>query len=123
VEGRGAEWAEEDVGPQAPEGRIVGRGEVEKRLEEAVEASSRAEDFPRLLDVEAVPEAVPDGPLRDERGCGGFRVRLHEKVVFVRPGPVEERGEEVQREEARPAVAAVRRQGSEVDEDPQAPPL
>ena len=38
-------------------------------------------------------------------------------------GTVEEAPEEVEDEEARTAVSAVRRKGSEVDEDPQAPSL
>jgi hypothetical protein len=44
-------------------------------------------------------------------------------VNFVRVGPFEKGFQKAQDEHAHSAVAAVRRQGSEVDEDPQAPPL
>jgi hypothetical protein len=123
VERRGAERAEEHVCAEPPERRAVGRGQVEERLEEAVETPARAQDLARLLDVEAGPETVKERATRDEGGDGGCSLGLHEKVNFVRVGSVEERAEKVEDEEARAAVPAVRRKGSEVDEDPQAPPL
>ena len=123
VERGRAERAEEDFGAEAPEGRPVGGGQVEEGLEEAVEAPARAEDLPGLLDVEARPEPVQDRTALDEARDGALGLRFHEEVDFVRVGPAEKRGEEVEREEAGPAVAAVRRKGSEVDEDPGAPPL
>ena len=118
VEGRGAERAEEDVGAEPLERRPVGRSEVEQRLEEAVQAPARAQDLARLLDVEARPEAVDEGALRREGRDGRLRVRFHEEVDFVGLGAGEKLPEEVEDEEARAAVPAVRRKGSEVDEDP-----
>jgi hypothetical protein len=123
VERGGAEGAEEHVGAEPPEGGAVGRGQLEERLEKAVEAAPRSEDLARLLDVEAGPEAVEDGAVRNEGGDGGLGRGLHEEMDLVRRGLAEEGAEEVEDEEARAAVPAVRREGSEVDEDPQASPL
>jgi len=123
VERRGAERAEEDVGAEPPQGRAVGSGQLEERLEEAVEAAPRAEDLARLLDVEAGAEAVEEGPTGDERRDDCLGRGLHEEVDLVRRRTGEKRSQEVEDEEARAAVPAVRREGSEVDEDPQASPL
>jgi hypothetical protein len=66
---------------------------------------------------------VHEGALRGERRDGGLGFGLHEEVDLRRIGPDEELAEKVEDEETRAAVPAVRREGSEVDEDPQAPPL
>jgi hypothetical protein len=123
VERGRAERAEEDLGAEAPEGRAIRRRELEKGLEEAVEAPARAEDLARLLDVETGAEPVQDGSLREERRDNGLGLRLDEKVNLVGEGPLEKGFQKVENEDARSAIAAVRRQGSEVDEDPQPPPL
>ncbi len=117
------ERAEEHVGAEPLQGRAVGRGELQERLEEAVEAPPRPQDLARLLDVETGPEPVQDGALRDEGRDDALGRGLDEEVDLVGVGAVEEAPEEVEDEEARTAVSAVRRKGSEIDEDPQAPSL
>ena len=117
------ERAEEHFGAEPRERGAVGRRQIEKRLEEAVEAPPRPQDLARLLDVETRPEAMQDGAFRDEGRDDGLGRRLHEEMDLVGVGAIEEAPEEVEDEEARAAVSAVRRKGREVDEDPQAPSL
>jgi hypothetical protein len=118
-----AERAEEDLGAEALEGRVIRGGELEKGLEEAVEAPACAEYLARFLDVETVAETPENGAFREERRDDSLGFRLDEKVNLVGEGLLEKGFQKAENEYARSAVAAVPRQGSEVDEDPQAPPL
>jgi hypothetical protein len=88
-----------------------------------VEAPACAENLARLLDVETRTEPVQDGALCEERRDDSLGFRLDEKVNLVGEGPLEKGFQKAENEDARSAVAAVPRQGSEVDEDLQAPPL
>ncbi len=117
------ERAEEHVGAEPPERGAVGRREIEERLEEAVEAPTGSEDLARLLDVETRSETVQDGAFRDEGRDDRLGPGLHEEMDLVSVGAIEHALQEVEDEEARAAVSAVRRKGREVDEDPQAPSL
>jgi hypothetical protein len=123
VEGRGAERAQKDVGAEPLQRRAVRGGELEERLEEAVKPAARTEKAPGFLDVETGAETPEDGALREERRDDSLGFRLDEQVNFVRVGPFEKGFQKAEDEHARSAVAAVRRQGSEVDEDPQTSPL
>ena len=66
VEGRRPERAEEHVGAESSQGGVVGRREIEERLEEAVEAPPRPQDLARLLDVETGSEPMEEGAFRDD---------------------------------------------------------
>ena len=123
VKGGRAERAEENVGAEALERRAVRGREVEERLEEPEQPSPRAEEPPGLLDVEAGAEPLEESAVREERRDDRLGLRLDEQVELVRVRKREEGFEKVEDEHARAAVAAVRRQGREVDEDPRAPPL
>ena len=113
----------EDIGAEPFERRTVGRRQLEKRLEETVQAAPRAQEAPGLFHVEALAEAPQNGAAGEERRDGGLGPGLDEKVDLVRAGPFEEGREKAQDEDPRAAIAAVRRKGSEVDEDTQASPL
>jgi hypothetical protein len=88
-----------------------------------VKPAARAQEAPGFLDVETGAETLEDGALREERRDDSLGFRFDEQVNFVRAGPFEKGFQKAENEHARPAVPAIRRQGSEVDEDPQAPPL
>ena len=96
MERRRAERAEEDVGAEPFERRAVGRRELQKGLEEPVQAPPRAQEAPGLLHVESLAEPLENGAARDERRHGGLGFRLHEQVVLVRVRPAEESGQKVQ---------------------------
>ena len=123
VELRGAQRAQEDVGAEPLQRRAIRGGELEERLEKAVQPAARAQEAARFLDVETGAETPEDGALREERPDDSLGCRFDEQVELVRVRPFEQGFQKAQDEHTRSAVAAIRRQGSEVDEDPQAPPL
>jgi hypothetical protein len=123
VKCRRAERAEEDVGAEPFERRPVGRRQLQERLEEPVQAPARAQEAPGLFHVDVLAESLENGALRNEWRYGGLGFGLHEQMDLVRVGPLDQGLEKVQDEDAHPSVAAVRRQGCEIDEDPQPSPL
>ena len=70
-----------------------------------------------------IAEALENGTARNERCYGGLDFRLHEQVELVQARPLEHGLEKTQDENAHTSIAAIRRQGCEVDEDPQPSPL